>query len=201
MILFLNAPQPDRLEPAVVEIFGPERACRIYTDIAKSVYGLIRRIKKIYPVLVYEKTPKFPDLMWLHSDDPGFLEPKIKSSCGERLMDAIKWSFSAGAGKVAVLSVFSPGVSPEIIDKAFDACAERNIAAGQSQDGGIYLFSVGAFYPQIFEGYPWPSKRQFDELSEKAKHLRITVSPLPESYTVKDEQTLQQWTAESRIKI
>ena len=195
IIIFLNAPQPDKINPDFANALGPERACHIYTEMAGDVFAMAKQIRGVYTFLVYEQTPRYPNLLWLDSDDPGFLEMKPRSTAAERISNAVQWAADAGAVRIAVLSVESPGMPREWIEKAFSLVSSKNVVVGPTRDGGIYLFAACPPYPQVFEGYPWPSKRAFDEITERARRLRYNVEILPEFYSVRDEKTLQEWSA------
>lgn len=195
IIIFLNAPQPDKINPVLANALGPERACHIYIEMARDVFAMAKQIRGAYVFLVYEQTARHPNLLWLDSDDPGFLEPKPGTTAADRIFTAVQWSTSTGARRIAVLSVESPGMSKEWIEKAFNSVSGKNVVVGPTRDGGIYLFAACPPYPSIFEGYPWPSQRAFDEITERAKRLRYSVLTLPEFYSVRDEKTLQEWSA------
>ncbi|MFH1619041.1 MAG: DUF2064 domain-containing protein [bacterium] len=200
VILFLTAPVQDKISRDMKEAFGPERACHIYTDMVREIFASLKLLKNVYTVLVYERTSKYPDLLWLDQEDPGFMEPQAKTE-EARVTDAVKWAFSAGAKKVAVLSAQSPGVPLDWIENAFPLVNDRSVAVGADQDGGLYFFALSsAAGTELLEGWPWSGRKACEEIAEKAKKLRFTVNSMPEFYRVKNEQTLQQWT-DNREKI
>lgn len=193
VIVFLNAPEPDKISQELKNAFGPERACHIYSEMVKEVFSSLKRMKGVFVVVVYERTSKHPDLLWLDSDDPGFLEPLPGASACDRVIEAFRWSFNAGARRIVLLSAQSPGVPKESIEKAFNGVSDKNIVLGPTYDGGIYLLALPAAEAALLEGYPWPSKKARDEIADRARRLRLEVQLLPEFYSVKDDQTLQQW--------
>ena len=195
IIIFLNAPQPDKINPVFANALGPERACHIYIEMASDVLATAKQIRGAYTFLVYEQTPRYPNLLWLDSDDPGFLEMKPQATAAERIYNAVQWASDAGAARIAVLSVESPGMPGEWIEKAFSLVSSKNVVVGPARGGGIYLFAASLPYPRVFEGYPWPSKHAFDEITERARRLRYNIEILPEFYSVRDEKTLQEWSA------
>lgn len=196
IVIFLNAPQPDKIDPEFANALGPERACHIYTEMAKDVFARAKQIRGVYTFLVYEKTPRYPNLLWLDSNDPGFLELKPQTTAAERrIFNAVQWAAAAGAVRIAVLNIGSPGMPREWIEKAFSLVSSKNVVVGPARGGGIYLFAACPPYPQVFEGYSWPSECVFDEIIERVKRLRYNVEILPEFYSVRDEKSLREWSA------
>jgi len=195
IVLHFTAPQADKISPVLRASLGPERACHIYIEMAKDVFQSLGKLKDVSIFPVYEKTSKYPDLLWLDSEDPGFMEMQKSADKWQRTLNAVQWAFNAGAKRVVFLSVESPGVPREWIENAFRLLADdKSVVIGPAQDGNFYLFGLAAYIPQIFEGYPWEGRRICDEISDRVKKMRMTVHSLPEFYAVKDDQTLHQWT-------
>ncbi len=192
IVMFIQPPVPESVDPALRAAFGDEKACQIYTDMAHEVLSAAKKLANVHVTPVYNKTAKHPDLRWLDQEDPGFLIMR-NGTPAEEMMKAVRWTMDAGARRIVILSPLSPGVPQDWVEKAFETLEEKHIVIGPAQDGACYLIGMNGLYDEVFSRYPWPGKRMADEIAEKAKHLRLQTYNLPEFYAVHDEKTYQQW--------
>jgi hypothetical protein len=87
IILLIDAPVPERIAPELISAFGVERAERVNLDLLQNAYKLAKKFKDAILLLSFDKSSRHPDLTWLDSDDPGFLEAKGKNP-EERINEA-----------------------------------------------------------------------------------------------------------------
>ena len=111
IILLIEAPVPENINPELRTAFGAERAAHINLDLLQNTYKLAKNFAGASLILSFEKSHRHPDLTWLDSEDPGFLESKGKNLEG-RIADAFRLAFNTGAKKALLLNHLSPKVSP-----------------------------------------------------------------------------------------
>jgi len=192
ILIFLTAPLPDKISPALTAAFGPERAVDVYIEMARSVFASAKKIAGAGVVLAYSADSRFQDLRWLDHEDPGFLAVRGDIDA-EHFINSVSWTFCAGARRVVVVSPMSPGIPAEWLEKAFLTLHEKNMVLGPVQDGDYYLLGLNDANAEIFADYPWSGKRFSDELADRAKHARRSLFTMPEFFAVRDEKSYQQW--------
>jgi glycosyltransferase A (GT-A) superfamily protein (DUF2064 family) len=192
IILLVDAPVPERVSPALTVAFGPERAVHIHLDLIQTAYKLVKNFGNAILILAYEKSARHPDLTWLDADDPGFLNTKGKSP-DAGIENVFRLAFYTGAKKALLLSHLSPGVKTEWLQQAFDSITEKNIALGPNKTGSVYLVGLTPANLKLLDGAQFASAKAAEELSDKARKTKLTVSVLPEACAVESEETLRAW--------
>lgn len=200
IILFIDAPVPDKIDPQFKNVFGAERATHIYLDIVHAVYKTVKGLNDVSLIISYNRSSKNPDLTWLDTDDPGFLETK-KEDFQDRAIGASSLAADAGAKKIILLSIFSPAIKREWIEQAFNLLTDKNIIVGPTKEGGCYLLAFPPAGIKILENLDMDKPGVIDEISEKSKRLKLSVQTLPETYVIRDEETLREWVDSKEQKI
>lgn len=192
IILLINSPLPEKTDPELREAFGAERAVHINMDLLRNTYKLANSFKDAILILSYEKTVRHPDLTWLDQDDPGFLEAK-GDNLEERVTNAFQLAFNTGAKKALLLNHLSPAVKPDWLRQALNSLGEKTVALGLNQDGSCYLIGLTLNNLKLLEDLSLTVSTAAADLSEKAKKSKLNIFPLPETYAVKNEETLRKW--------
>ncbi len=192
--IFLNlyAPAAEAMDPRLTESFGAVRAVAVYTEMAKQVFALARRVPDSEIVICYWRDSKHHDLRWLDADDPGFLVPR-ESVFIDAFTKSVKWCFEAGAKRVVCLSTLSPGIPDDWVTKAFEMLAERDFVFGPTHNGDWYLIGMNGMKPEMFKDYPWEGEVKSVMLAKRAKNAGLSMHTLPEFYQVNDVKSLEEW--------
>ena len=193
IIVLVDAPVPENVDPELKASFGAERAAHINLDFLQNSYKLAKNFSDAILILSFEKSPRHPDLTWLDSEDPGFLEAKGKDMEG-RIADAFRLAFNTGSKKALLLNHLSPRVKAEWLAQTFDSVTEKTIALGLNQDGSIYIVGLTLNNLKVLESVSFSSPKTAEEILERAKKNKISVFSLPEAVAVKSEETLRKWT-------
>lgn len=192
IILLVDAPEAEKINPELKTAFGPERAVHVNGDLLSSAYRLAKSFSEAIVILSYEKTQRHPDLTWLDQEDPGFLEVKNRT-WEERAQDAFQLAFFTGAKKAVLLNHLSPDVKKEWLHQAFDAVNEKTVAIGPNQDGSFCLLGMTQLSARILETHGFAVGKAAENLSERAKKNKLSVFSTPETYSVTSEETLLKW--------
>ena len=198
IILLVEPPLPERLDPEFINAFGAERAIHIHLDLLQNAYKLAKNFKDSVLFLSFGKSPRHPDLTWLDAEDPGFLDAKGKSP-EDRIMEAFQLAFNTGAKKALLLSHLAPDVKPEWLYQAFDSVTERTVTLGLNQDGSVYLLGLTINNLKILDLKACPSGLFFrsakiaDEITERARKNKLGIFSLPGACAVTNEEALRKW--------
>lgn len=198
IILIIDPPVPDNTDAELRRSLGTERAVHINHDLLSNAYKKAKAYKGAITILSYARGVKNPDLTWLDADDPGFLESKEPAQ-EKRALNALELAFFTGAKKAVLLSHLSPTVKPEWLDQAFAAINDRTVVLGPNSDGSIYLAGFTQNNFKTLEGLSFTAYKLVEELTEKAKKNKLNVTVLPESYAVRDEESLRKWVESKEV--
>lgn len=192
IILLVDAPETDKINPDLKTAFGPERAVHVNGDLMSSAYRLAKGFNEAIMILSYEKTLRHPDLTWLDPEDPGFLEVKSRT-WEERARGAFQLAFFTGAKKAVLVNHLTPDIKKEWLYQAFDSVTDKTVAVGPNNDGTFYLLGLTQPNLRILDAAGFSAGKTAENLSERAKKAKLAVFNTPESYAVTGEETLLKW--------
>ncbi len=190
-IYIVDAPVSENLDEELKKTFGDERAVHLYRDLVGTSYKLAANFKDDTVVISYKRAPKYPDLTWLDDNDPGFLEPKTQN-LGERIYHAFRWGFNDGAQKALMLFTNVPRIETEWIKRAINYISPGRIVLGPAGEKP-YLLGLCLENIAVLKEINFNAVDLVDNILERARRNRIEVDLLPESFAVKDEESLRKW--------
>lgn len=198
IILLVEPPVPERLDPEFVAAFGAERAAHIHLDLLRNAYKLAKNFKGSILLLSFDKSQRHPDLTWLDAEDPGFLEAKGKSQ-EERILESFRLAFNTGAKKALLLNCLSPEIKPEWLFQTFDSVSEKTVTLGLNEDGSVYLLGLTLNNLRVLDtknvppGLFFRSPKLAEDITEHVKRNKLNIFSLPESFAVRNEEALRKW--------
>jgi len=192
LLVFLKAPVPGKVKTRLAESLGPGKACEAYREMAREVFQAARSLEGVRTVAVYDPAPGDTGPDWL-AQGPIEWWPQAEGDLGNRLGAAFFRAFQEGSRRVAAIGADSPGLPPDWIQRGFDFLASKDLVLGPAEDGGYYLIGLRRSRPELFDGVPWSSGREFGATLEKALGLGLQVEVLPLYYDVDDLEALKRW--------
>lgn len=79
---------------------------------------------------------------------------QVEGDLGFRMQQAFSENLE-GFESVVIVGTDSPGLTPDILEQAFDALKKHEFVLGPSADGGYYLIGLNRMIPEIFTDIPW----------------------------------------------
>ena len=137
------------------------------------------------PVNAAESRPEWPGLLWRVQPAAG--------SLGDRMAHAFSEAFAAGAGRVVIIGTDCPGLSAELLRRAFDELATHDLVLGPADDGGYYLLGLKALQPALFVNKDWSTATVLPDTLADAARLGLRVAQLPTLHDVDSAQDLITW--------
>jgi uncharacterized protein len=155
LLLFAKAPRLGEVKTRLAQALGAEGALNAYQILLKTLAEQIHSLESVTVCFSpndgeRELRPFFPNRWKFRAQQGGDL--------GERLTDAIAFSFRGGAERVVVIGSDCPYVSVELIHQAWDWLEQSDVIFGPAEDGGFYLVGLNEAYPQLFENVPWSTE-------------------------------------------
>ena len=84
-------------------------------------------------------------------------QPQGQGDLGERMSRAFAQSSQQGSPATVIIGSDCPGLTPELLTRAFDALSNNRVVLGPATDGGYYLIGLAGATPEIFHGINWGS--------------------------------------------
>lgn len=98
---------------------------------------------------------------------------------GSRMNAAFEHAFETGYDRVALIGTDCPELDESIVDEAFEALSDADVALGPATDGGYYLIALRAPAPKLFTEQRWGSAEVLETTVKSAEGLHLSVDALP----------------------
>ncbi|RYF66193.1 MAG: glycosyltransferase [Cytophagaceae bacterium] len=161
LIIFVKNPIPGTVKTRIARTVGAEKATEVYRHLVQYT----QQITRSGP---WEKTVYYAD--FINPDDGwnGYGKfQQVGDNLGERMANAFRERFEAGAEKVVIIGSDCLTITEEHLISAFAALDEADVIIGPATDGGYYLLGMKQLSMPLFENMPW-SQPGLQLLTEQA---------------------------------
>ena len=197
LLIFAREPVLGRVKTRLAATIGPEAALAAYRELlaltAAAVAGAGRPTTlwlaeaPAPPAAPGQPRPEWPGLPWR-------VQPPTPD-LGERMRHACAEAFAAGATRVVLIGTDCPGLTAELLQRAFAALATYDLAIGPADDGGYYLLGMNALHEALFAGKRWSTPSVLAATLADAARLGLRVAQLPTLPDVDTAADLAAWRA------
>jgi len=162
VIVFVREPVRGRVKTRLAAEVGADAALRVYVRLAEHAVREALELGSGTRVRVHFTPAGAGDAVrrWL-GDGPDFL-PQVDGDLGERMNAAFASAFADGCQSAVIIGSDLPGISAEILRRAFDLLDAHPVVIGPAYDGGYYLLGLREPRPELFDGIPWSTERVLD---------------------------------------
>lgn len=106
---------------------------------------------------------------------------QCEGDIGRRMAGSFEETFARGADRVVLVGTDCPGITPAILDDAFDSLRDADVVLGPAADGGYYLVGMRRSArvkaaPGMFEGVRWSTSEVLEETLSIARRLGLCVA-------------------------
>jgi hypothetical protein len=116
---------------------------------------------------------------------------------GARMHESFKAAVEEGARRAVIVGTDCPGMSADILEKAFDQLADHDLVLGPAEDGGYYLVGMKKPTPRLFAGITWGGEDVLRKTLEIAEELGVSTALLSKLADVDRPEDLHVWERES----
>ena len=199
LVIFTRYPEPGITKTRLIPVLGPEGAAAVQRQMTEHLLDNVSRLVRTRPLTVEIRFAGGDARLmqnWLGSD---FLcAAQGDGELDKRMTAALTAAFDAGAKAAVIIGTDIPGITAEIIGRAFDALRQKDAVFGPAADGGYYLVGLrkGAFgraLPTLFSGLPWGTNRVLALSLERAAELTLSVALLDTLEDVDRPEDLAVW--------
>ncbi|MFQ3617778.1 MAG: TIGR04283 family arsenosugar biosynthesis glycosyltransferase [Cyanobacteriota bacterium] len=202
LILFSRYPQPGTTKTRLIPHLGETGAAQLQRQMTEQV------LRQIWPLLhpvAGKATSPISAEIWFSGGDLAqmadwlgpcwVLHPQPSGDLGDRLLAAVERAIAAGAKRVVVIGADCPSVDSTILQQAFAALHDHDLALGPATDGGYYLIGLRQPVADLFSGIEWGSERVFAQTRAIAQTLGLSVATLTPLTDIDTAADLPVWEA------
>lgn len=159
ILVFVRAPERGRVKTRLAAEIGDDAALRVYRRLAEHAVAEARSLGTEVTVRIHHTPADGGDAVraWL-GPEAEYL-PQADAELGERMRAAFEAAFAAGHRRVVIIGSDLPGLSAEVLRRAFGLLDAHPAVLGPAADGGYYLLGLREMAPGVFDGVPWSTGR------------------------------------------
>lgn len=109
--------------------------------------------------------------------------PQHGADWGERQTNLLRWGADHGFRRTVLIASDSPHLSRAVVDDAFVALVDHDVALGRVHDGGYYLIGLRGFH-DVLTGVPMSTASAADAVVMRSARLGLRVAELPATFDV-----------------
>ena len=193
LVVFAKTPELGRVKTRLQPRLAPEDALRLHVAFVHDTLELARDAGAARVVVAFSGDPQ------LELVPPGIaVDRQAGADLGERLQDATRRAFAAGAARLVVIGTDSPDLPAQRIDAAFRRLETSDLVLGPAADGGYYLIGLNGPHLGVYDAIDWGSERVLDQTRSRASALGLRVSELEPWFDVDRPEDLQRLADEIR---
>jgi rSAM/selenodomain-associated transferase 2/rSAM/selenodomain-associated transferase 1 len=199
LVIFTRYPEPGITKTRLIPVLGPEGAAAVQRQMTEHLLGNVSRLVRTRPLTVEIRFAGGDARLmqtWLGSD---FLyAAQGDGDLDQRMTLALTAAFAGGAKAAVLIGTDIPGITAEIIGRAFDALKVKDAVFGPAADGGYYLVGLrkgvfGRALPALLSGVPWGTNRVLALSLERAAQLTLSVALVDTLEDVDRPEDLTVW--------
>ncbi|NTW83549.1 MAG: glycosyltransferase [Chlorobiaceae bacterium] len=188
LAVFSKNPVEGKVKTRLASAIGNARALEIYEALRRLTALAISPVQAQRVIWYTDFVPQTDTLL-----GPG-TEARLQrgSDLGERMQNTFCEIFSSGPRHAVLIGTDCPGISADIIEKAFALLESCDSVLGPAMDGGFYLIGLKQSLPELFLGRTWSTSTVLEETIEKLETAGFSFSLLPELRDIDTFEDLQQ---------
>ena len=184
LIIFTRFPEPGKTKTRMIPLLGKRGAARLQRQMTEHIIATAATLNGRNGLTVEVRhAGGNAGLMqdWLGSHLT--CRPQGNGHLGQRMRRAFEAAFQEKAAAAVIVGSDIPGISAEIIQQAFEALHENDLALGPAQDGGYYLMGIrrtlaAQTYSRLFDGINWGSDNVLSQTLQIANGLELRLTLL-----------------------
>lgn len=167
LIVFVKNPIQGNVKTRLAATVGHEKAVEVYIELLKHTKKVIKKLLETAPASVQFRFNIYygdyinHDDLWSELPVNKYLQSE--GNLGQRMKNAFKAEFEAGARQVVIIGSDCLMLRPRHIKNAMDALGTTDVVIGPATDGGYYLLGMRQLYPLLFENKSWSQSTVLEE--------------------------------------
>ncbi len=176
LIIFLKNPEIGQVKTRLARQIGNEAALEVYFKLivmTREVANRVSRDKAVYYSRYADREDSWDNKKYSKHLQRG-------DSLGDRMHHAVQEVLSEGYEKVVLIGSDVYGLTPEVIEQAFELLDNNDVVIGPARDGGYYLIGMKEANAGLFDLKYWSTPNVFSETVKRIRgqSLRYAQTPL-----------------------
>ena len=175
LIVFTRFPDPGKTKTRLIPKLGAKGAARLQRQMTEHIIATAARVSN-RPGLTIEVRHE--------GGNAGLLQewlglqfsyrPQGPGDLGRRMARAFEAAFRDSKEAAVIVGSDIPGISPDIIQQAFEGLQKNDLVLGPARDGGYYLIGMkktmpAETYPRLFDGINWGTGEVLSQTLQTAR--------------------------------
>lgn len=184
ILIFTRYPVAGKTKTRLIPVLGAEKAAGFHRRMAEHVVAAARKVKMsegsfghLKIVVLYTGASRNRFRAWLGTDL--HYVPQPEGDIGVRMRAAFRYAFRKGPTPTILIGSDLPGLTPDILLRAFYTLCHDDLVLGRAHDGGYYLIGMKRLYPGIFEDSNWGTGHVYERTVDHIKRLGLRFKDLP----------------------
>jgi len=206
LIIFTRYPEPGTTKTRMISELGAKGAAELQRLMTEHIISNVTEFTDLQPVAVEVRFEGGSEKLmkdWLGS---GFSYcPQGEGDIGLRMRHALKDAFGKGYEAVVLIGSDTPGITAEMIRRAFEVLNKNRLVLGPAGDGGYYLIGMQRatfrhWNPKLFCGIDWGTEKVLPQTLSIANRLRLSFILLDTLDDVDRPEDLAVWYQSSDLR-
>jgi uncharacterized protein len=189
LIILVKEPVPGKVKTRLALSVGSAAAASIYRKMAERIWRATASPEYVRWLMFAPADAGACIKGWLPGADRYL--PQAEGDLGDRLADAFRNAFEAGAQSVIAVGTDVPDLSSGSICYAFGQLEAHPAVLGPSPDGGYWSIGLRRHCVQAFQGIPWSSPNTFLRTVQALSRCGLTPRCLESLQDVDNLEDLQ----------
>ncbi len=175
LLVFIKNPRKGKVKTRLAKTVGDQKALDVYRTLLSHTIKTAVSVKSRRQVW-------YSDFIDVQDDinEPEFEKYLQKGdNLGNRMNYAFNRGFKAGHQKIVIIGSDCPGITPQIIERAFHELESRQVVLGPSEDGGYYLLGMNRHCPEVFAGVSWSTDQVLAQTISNIESNNLSHTMLP----------------------
>lgn len=189
LTIMIRNPVLGKVKTRLAKGVGEEEALRIYHILLARtrVAALAVQVRKM---LFYSDYIETNDLFFNHLFEK---YTQQGSGLGERMEAAFATAFAQGASKVLIMGSDCPGLSGDLLHRAYRLLDRHDFVLGPTEDGGYYLLGMKQPAPALFRNMEWSTETVLKVTQERIAAIDGSCALLPVLLDIDTEEDWKKW--------
>jgi uncharacterized protein len=185
VIIFVKNPVAGKVKTRLAAAIGNDKALDIYLHLITHTVNAAVNVAA-------DKYIYFSDEIDTTIGQNAAFKKAVQSGAdlGERMKNAFSDVLNNAYHKVIITGTDCPGISPEILQRAFNQLAGTDVVIGPAADGGYYLLGMKALHPVLFDNIEWSTSAVLQTTVERCTQNNLQCQLLEELSDIDEEKDL-----------
>lgn len=194
--MFARRPEAGRVKTRLIPALGAAGAARLHRRMLMRTLGWARELAEATPLsleLRMDDRSSAPDGI---ESGPAGVREQGPGDLGDRMARAFEESLTGAdkaAHRVAIIGTDCPGLSGEVVTRAFAELERHDVVLGPAADGGYYLIALREPAPELFSGVAWGTDRVYEQTIRRVREAGLSVASLEVLEDVDHPEDLAVW--------